>query len=345
MAVVSLLGGVIPTALMFLFFCGLSAYYAYRVWSRIPFAASNLVTAVSAVKSNLGLAFYAYWSVVVLFLWSIVWMISASSTLYVTGNCNAEGECESVNGGLVFLFMLSYYWTAQGTCALQNAGRQASVSYTLDSHRLSQFLFLSVISNVVHVTTAGTVGTWWFVPAEANGCCSKAVRESYVRSLTSSFGSICLGSLIVALIQALREVVRSVRESDDSILACIADCLLGCIESMVEYFNKWAFVYVGLYGFSFMEAGKNVMTLFRNRGWTAIIADMMIDTVLFMVSLGVGLLIGILSVGIAAVTGQGDGATMVISFFIGAMIGYAVSATLFSVVSSAVNTVIGKCIQ
>ena len=89
-----------------------------------------------------------------------------------------------------------------------------------------------------------------------------------------------------------------------------------------------------------MEAGKNVMTLFRSRGWTAIIADMMIDTVLFMVSLGVGLLIGILSVGVAAVMGQGFGATTLISFLIGCMVGYAISATLFSVVSSATNTVI-----
>ena len=89
-----------------------------------------------------------------------------------------------------------------------------------------------------------------------------------------------------------------------------------------------------------MEAGRNVMTLFRNRGWSAIIADLMIDTVLFMVSLGVGLLIGILSVAIAALVGQGDGATMAISFLIGCMIGYAISATLFSIVGSAVNTVI-----
>jgi len=82
------------------------------------------------------------------------------------------------------------------------------------------------------------------------------------------------------------------------------------------------------------------MTLFRNRGWTAIIADMMIDTVLFMVSLGVGLLIGIISVGIAALVGQGDSATMAISFLIGCGFGYAISATLFSIVGSAVNTVI-----
>ena len=83
-----------------------------------------------------------------------------------------------------------------------------------------------------------------------------------------------------------------------------------------------------------------VMTLFRNRGWTAIIADMMIDTVLFMVSLGVSLLIGILSVAIAGVVGQGDTSTMAISFVIGAMIAYAICSTLFAVVSSAVNTVI-----
>ena len=82
------------------------------------------------------------------------------------------------------------------------------------------------------------------------------------------------------------------------------------------------------------------MTLFRNRGWTAIISDMMIDTVLFMVSLGVGLLIGILSVATGGFAGQGDGATMIVSFLIGCMFGYAVSATLFSIVSSAVNTVI-----
>lgn len=100
--------------------------------------------------------------------------------------------------------------------------------------KLTQMCFWTVIGNVVHVTTAGTVGTWWFVPEEANGCCSQAVRESYVRSLTTSFGSICLGSLIVAIIQALRETVRSIRDNDDSILACVAECILGCIGTCMK---------------------------------------------------------------------------------------------------------------
>lgn len=40
---------------------------------------------------------------------------------------------------------------------------------------------------------------------------------------------------------------------------------------IIEYLNKWAYVYVGLYGYSYLEAGRNVITLFENKGWTAIV--------------------------------------------------------------------------
>ena len=72
---------------------------------------------------------------------------------------------------------------------------------------------------------------------------------------------------IVAIIQATKEIARQMREQDDGILLCCAECLLGCLEALAEYFNKWAFVYVGLYGYSFIDSGKNVMTLFKTRGW------------------------------------------------------------------------------
>lgn len=163
-----------------------------------------------------------------------------------------------------------------------------------------------------------------------------------MRSLTTSFGSICFGSLIVAIIQAVKEMVRSMRENGDSFIICCAECLLGCLESLVEYFNKWAYVYVGLYGMSFMEAGSNVMTLFRNRGWTSIIADMMVDTVLMMVSVGVGAITALVAVivGAMTVTSGSDSSILVIAGLVGFILGYGMAATLFSIVSSAVNTVI-----
>ena len=115
--------------------------------------------------------------------------------------------------------------------------------------------------------------------------------------MTTSFGSICFGSLLVALIQALRSLANEAQQNGDSgILGCIAECILACLQSIVEYFNKWAFIYVGLYGYSYMEAGKNVFNLFKNRGWDAIVADDLIGNVLFLVSLLVGALTGVVGI-------------------------------------------------
>lgn len=65
------------------------------------------------------------------------------------------------------------------------------------------------------------------------------------------------------------------REGDGctSACLCICECLIGCIESLMEYFNKWAFTYVAIYGDDFASAGRAALRLFNNRGWENIIAD------------------------------------------------------------------------
>mmetsp|Transcript_22620 Transcript_22620/g.48686 ORF Transcript_22620/g.48686 Transcript_22620/m.48686 type:complete len:575 (+) Transcript_22620:176-1900(+) len=303
-------------ALMGIGMFALTIYYAYVVWGRIPFAACNLETATTAVRSNLGLAFFAYSSLFVLVGWSAWWMVSFVSAMYVVGGCDGQANCANdPSGFLVFAMLLSYYWTFQ------------------------------VVQNVVHVTVAGAVGTWWFVPTEGSSCCSNGVRDSFIRSVTTSFGSICLGSLLVAIIETSKQMVKSLRESEDGggIFLCIAECLLACLQDLVEYFNKWAFVFVGLYGYTFIEAGKNVINLFKTRGWTTIITDSLAQSVLSMLSVAVGLITGLVTLAIAHVEGMvfGDelGASAA-AFFIGFIIGMVLTSTLMTLVSSAVNTVI-----
>jgi len=228
--VFAVVAGAIGVAIMAGIGLLLTIYYTYIVWRRIPFAASTLVTALTAVKCNMGLAFFAYNNIMITFLWAMWWTTAFVATFYVLGDCNADGYCEhEINSFLVFLFLLSFYWTTQ------------------------------VIKNIVHVTVAGTVGTWWFVPGEARSCCSPAVRNSYWRSVTTSFGSICFGSLLVAIIQATREIIYSMRNEDNSLLVCLLDCILGLLEQLAEYFNKWAYIYVGLYGYGFVEASVSVL--------------------------------------------------------------------------------------
>lgn len=87
---------------------------------------------------------------------------------------------------------------------------------------------------------AGVVGAWWFEHEdEPVGCCDANVCNSFIRTVTTSFGSVCFGSLLVAILQALKSLADSAQQNGDAaILACIAECILGCLASMLEYFNK-----------------------------------------------------------------------------------------------------------
>jgi hypothetical protein len=94
-------------------------------------------------------------------------------------------------------------------------------------------------------------GTWWFAPEEANSYCSSAVTDSFVRTTTYSFGSVCFGSFLVALVQALRALEYYSRDNDElQFLSCIIQCILSCIQSIIEEFTKFAYV-------SLVEASEN----------------------------------------------------------------------------------------
>lgn len=142
--------------------------------------------------------------------------------------------------------------------------------------------------------------------------------------------------------------------------------------SILEYFNKWAFVYVGLYvstqylchllafinylphkhrsfnlqGYSYIEAGKSVITLFKNRGWEAIIADDLIGNVFFFISLCVGGLCAAFGL-IFEQTNPEWFENAPISTSVGAqcaglgfVVGLVLTSIMMSTIASAVNTVI-----
>ena len=55
-------------------------------------------------------------------------------------------------------------------------------------------------------------------------------------------------------------------------------------------------MYVGIYGYPYMEAGKKVMKLFNERGWTVIINDNLISHALFLMSLVIALMSAVVGV-------------------------------------------------
>lgn len=265
--------------------------------ARVPFAAANLVTACSALKRHCSVYTVTVLMIVTSVLWAVTWALSLVGIFW-----NQDG---SVNGVLVFALLLAYFWGA------------------------------FVCANVSHVTVAGTVGSWWFKPADEG-----AVRGSFARAVTTSFGSVCFGSLIVAVLETLKSMAKYGRRSRNC-CTCLLVCCLQCIEDLAQYLNRYAFCFVGLYGLDFVTSGRKVYHLFKDLGWLdAVVNDNTVSVAFFVGSLSCGLFTGVVGVALAFATFADPSDALVWGFAVwGFFVGYCIAGVVSNTVSSAVATV------
>jgi hypothetical protein len=118
------------------------------------------------------------------------------------------------------------------------------------------------LKNTIHVTISGVYGSWYFMGN--NNFPKGATRGALKRSLTYSFGSISLGSLIVAIIQMLRQFCSVAQQSASqdgnivgTVVFCCLQCLIGLLDWAVQFLNRYAFSYIALYGKSYIAAAKD----------------------------------------------------------------------------------------
>lgn len=286
---------------------------------RLPFAAANLNVAITAITTNHGLLFIAFGiSILINFFYSIICILAYFGS-YSKREIDTGDSVQPHRFMIVFLLVV-YYWTTE------------------------------VGKNVIHVTTAGVMGTFWFAPDDASTFWSPAIYDSFYRSITFSFGSICFGSLVTTILHLVNQWIRDARTMHrrtnlgPSMILCVLECMSTFLERIITYFNKWSYVYIGLYGYDYLTAGNKVITLFAERGWTAIMNDQLVSSVLTLVSTMIG--IGAGCVGLllslahpAWVKGFGDYAPIV-AFLVPAIIGIAMALILTSVIVAAVDTVV-----
>lgn len=346
----------LPSLIMF----GFGIFYAWHVWNKVPFATANLNLALRAIKDNHGLWILAYCFTIKMYILTFLWccavvelVVFSPSWIY---NCSSSDDDNND--------------TNADVCHLSTRGKFIALGMLL-----SLFWTLLVVKNIFHTTIAGVVGTWWFNPSEATsasasssggnaGCCygwfkcrccgcSRAIYNSLYRSAVYSFGSICFGSLLVGILQVIRFIVRCGRRQHNQqrrlrqrrtieatdFLFCLVQYLVESLERLLEYINTWAYVYVGLYGYDYWTAGKEVANLFKARGWSVLINDHLIARSLSMMSIMIGLMTGLVGV-ILGLVFLSPMEALVPAFFLGVVLGGASCGILFGVVTSAVNTVV-----
>lgn len=178
------------------------------------------------------------------------------------------------------------------------------LSFCLSSRPTKKLITVLIcFQNTIQVTVAGVMATWCFDVDFAKNWCSSAVWTSLYRSVTFSFGSICFGSLMMALVRVIRYFIENAKKQRDNrqndtcdggeMLICVLDCLINFFEEVLDYFNHWSYVFCGIYGYSYLQSGKMVVELFRARGWETIVTNDLIGYVLGFTTFTVGLLTGV----------------------------------------------------
>ncbi|KAF3480907.1 protein PNS1 [Arthroderma uncinatum] len=250
--------------IIFLIF-GLFLAFCFWTWiSRIPFSALMLKTAVDVSKTYghvymvsligglIATAFGAYYSIV---------LVAIHDKFQPSRNnpsCDSSQGCGSGKViGLIVFVTFTMYW-------------------------ISEWL-----KNTIHTTIAGVYGAWYFHPhSPPRG----ATRGASKRALTYSFGSICFGSLLLAIIQFLRHLCSIARSQSMQeggvggmigyIVFCILGCLIGLLEWLAQFFNRYAFCHIALFGKAYIPAAKDTWKMIKDRGFDALINDCLIGPVL-----------------------------------------------------------------
>lgn len=115
---------------------------------------------------------------------------------YSSASNNSQLNC-----AMVFL-VFSFYWTSQ------------------------------VITYVTHVTLAGMFASVYFL----NDGIKHPVWGSLKRALTTSFGSICFGALLIAIINTIRYFLAVARAENNNpiigFIICIVQCIVNCVAGL-----------------------------------------------------------------------------------------------------------------
>ena len=318
----------------------LSLGYSVVVWDSIPFHAMNLNIALTGIRAVADTLLVGFSMTIITFLWCVVWSVACIG-LYDYLSVGDEAIVSGTNSLILFALCISMMWT-------YNA-------------------FRAIIQAVV----AGRIGQWWYDPESMKTCCSYSSGLSLSRALTSSFGSICYGSLFVKPIQLLKRLVSFMclvplrhqqnkmskdkkrkkgagyqpndNSRTESPLTRMRWIILRGMESLCKVHNHWAFVYIGLYYYSFWESGKKATAVFNTRGWMTIVSDHLVRNVFFIASVVISLCTGCFGL----IVEEFDGYTftsfdkpIAVAFVLGSLIGYTLSGIMLSVLISATNAVL-----
>ncbi|KAI8824963.1 plasma-membrane choline transporter-domain-containing protein [Fimicolochytrium jonesii] len=147
----------------------------------------------------------------------------------------------------------------------------------------SAYWTLQFIPMALQTVLAGAFASHYFSGKTA----VSPLKASFVRTFTTSFGSVAFGSFVVLIAQFISSIFANVGHG--SLVGACCQCGLGMFLSLLKCFNKYAFARVAIYGQSYVDAARDTWELFKSSGINIVINDSLISWTMGCLAVGVAL--------------------------------------------------------
>ena len=162
-------------------------------------------------------------------------------------------------------------------------------------------LCFAIRFHVVSLTT----GIWYFESAsdahrDAAGSSallsgSSAQRNPVCTSLglafSKSFGSLCLGSLIITIAEMLKRMARQARRNN-GLAGVLVACCIQCIMNWIQFLTRFAITFHALTGEDFCSSARTFANHLSRHGFGVVVVDEIARIVFFMGNFTLSLIVG-----------------------------------------------------
>ncbi|XP_041370892.1 choline transporter-like protein 2 [Gigantopelta aegis] len=175
--------------------------------------------------------------------------------------------------------------------------------YTFYLQIFMLFMFFWLMNFIValgQMTLAGAFASYYWAYEKPRDIPAAPLTRSLYRSLRYHLGTLAFGSLIIAIIQIIRAFLgyldRKLKSSENAVAKFIVKCLrccFWCLEKILKFINKNAYIMTSIYGLNFCSAAKEGFFLIMRNIIRTLVLDRVADFIMLVSKLMVTGAVGV----------------------------------------------------
>ncbi|KAM3620419.1 uncharacterized protein V6R79_023109 [Siganus canaliculatus] len=177
--------------------------------------------------------------------------------------------------------------------------------YILVLHLCNFFVFLWLINFTIALgrcTLAGAFSSYYWALRKPDDIPDCPLYSSFSRALRYHTGSLAFGSLILSVVQMVRIVLeyldQKLKGSQNActrFLLCCLKCCFWCLEHVISFINRNAYIMIAIYGKNFCNSSKDAFFLLMRNVVRVAVLDKVTDFLLFLGKLLISGSVGVLA--------------------------------------------------